>query len=93
MSVRDKALLAVVLILVVGAGLLIADTTMPETPKWGINLNLRLERGQMVDLKIGGEGQIVEIRRHWITCPYGVKIQTDDGPKIVWLNEFELVIK
>jgi hypothetical protein len=61
---------------------------MPE-PAF-IHLNLEFEKGQMVDLKIGGKGQVVEIRRLWITCPYGVRIQTDDGPKIVWLSGWEL---
>ena len=60
-----------------------------EQPK---PVELRFTIGDIVDLKIGGKGQIVGLdigdRR-----PYWVRIRTDAGIERVWLYEFELEIK
>jgi len=53
---------------------------------------LRFKVGDVVDLKIGGEGQITRIvgKRNQ---PYWVRTRTDDGIERIWFDEFELEIK
>lgn len=60
-------------------------------PKPTIDINLKFREGQVVNLKIGGRGQIDEV---WAgdKRPYRVRIQTDEGPKYWWFQEFELEI-
>lgn len=60
-----------------------------ETPP---KVELRFQVRDVVDLKIGGQGQIIRIVgiSHQ---PYLVRIRTDDGVESVWFNEFELEIK
>ena len=53
---------------------------------------LRFQLGQVVDLRIGGEGQIIDILRH-SRRPYQVRIRTEDGFDVWYLSEFELEIK
>jgi len=53
-------------------------------------VELRFQIGDVVDLKIGGQGQIVAIQG--INRPYHVRIRTDAGTERVWLDEFELRI-
>jgi len=59
-----------------------------EKPK---QTELHFQIGDVVDLKIGGKGQIVSIQGR--NRPYCIRIRTDAGTERIWLNEFELVIK
>jgi len=58
-----------------------------EQPK----IELRFQIGDVVDLKIGGKGQVVRIQGN--DRPYHIRIRTDAGVERVWMNEFELVIQ
>jgi len=52
---------------------------------------LHFKIGEVVDLKIGGKGQIVKIvgvRNQ----PYWVRVRTDAGIERMWFDEFELEI-
>jgi hypothetical protein len=49
---------------------------------------LRFQIGDVVDLKIGGQGQVIQIVGS--SRPYYVRIRTDAGLEKVWLDEFEL---
>ena len=60
----------------------------PKKPR----VELRFQIGDMVDLKIGGTGQIVNIVGKY-NRPYSVRIRTDAGIERVWFDEFELEIK
>jgi hypothetical protein len=77
---------------VAGAALLALETVLPHEPEPRpiIHLNLKFEERQIVDLKIGGKGQIISVRPQDAQRPYGVKIRISDGTKTVWLNEWEL---
>ena len=61
-----------------------------EQPKKA-QIELRFQIGDVVDLKIGGKGQIVKIQGR--DRPYYVRIRTDAGIERIWLDEFELEIK
>ncbi len=62
-------------------------------PPRGTHIFLEFQRSQMVDLKIGGYGQIIQVdNRKGDLKPYKVRIQTVNGPQNVWFNEFELYI-
>lgn len=64
----------------------------PE-PKPTIKIDLKFRHGQTVYLKIGGRGQIVNVDASGGgRMPYRVRIQTDEGPKFMWFDEFELEI-
>ena len=53
----------------------------------------------MVHLKIGGDGQIVDVcqpvaNRYGMTIlPYRVRFMTAEGPKYKWFREFELEVQ
>ena len=52
------------------------------------------QRGQIVDLRIGGRrGQILHVYVGRDGPYYGVRVNTDKGPERVVLREFELIIK
>jgi hypothetical protein len=55
-------------------------------------IELRFQIGDVVDLKIGGQGQVIKIVGDR-NQPYLIRIRTDDGTKKIWLDEFELEIK
>ena len=61
-----------------------------EGPKKA-EIELRFQIGDVVDLKIGGKGQIINIMGN--NRPYHIRIRTDAGIERVWLDEFELEIK
>lgn len=63
------------------------------TSEPGEHTSLKFQKGQVVDLKIGGKGQIVEVRVGDGWLPYRLRIQTTEGPKYWWFYEFELEIK
>jgi len=75
------------------AVLTLGCTPQPAPQPQGTHVFLRFRRGQIVDLKIGGRGQIIQVdNRSGGDRPYKVRIQTDNGPQDRWLNEFELRI-
>ncbi len=55
------------------------------------SVDLRFQIGDIVDLKIGGQGQIISISGS--SRPYYIRIRTDAGIEKVWFDEFELEIK
>jgi len=63
------------------------------TPEPAVRIDLKFRQGQMVDLKIGGRGQIINVDASGNgMMPYRVRIRTDEGPKYMWFDEFELEI-
>jgi hypothetical protein len=56
-----------------------------------IHLNLKFEKGQVIDLKIGGRGQIIRVAPK-NDKPYQVRIRTENGWRDGWMEEFELEI-
>jgi len=46
--------------------------------------------GQIVDLKIGGQGQITAVNPNWMELNYRVRVNTENGPKYFSFSEFEL---
>ena len=62
-------------------------------PKPNVKVNLKFRRGQVINLKIGGRGQIIDVDdTPGDTCPYCIRINTNEGPKYKWFQEFELEI-
>jgi uncharacterized protein YodC (DUF2158 family) len=59
----------------------------PEKPK----VELRFEIGDVVDLKIGGQGQVIQIYKN-SNRPYEIRIRTDAGLDYSRFKEFELEI-
>jgi len=90
-----KNILGLVCIGILAFAVLTLGCTPEPTPPppQGTHVFLRFRRGQMVDLKIGGRGQIIQVEnRRGDQHPYKVRIRTDQGPQDRWLNEFELRI-
>lgn len=58
------------------------------TPEPKPHVNLKFREGQIVDLKIGGRGQIVNVTKDG---RYQVRIQTDKGSRYETFREFELM--
>jgi len=52
---------------------------------------LRFQIGDVVDLKIGGKGQVINIQGQG--KPYLIRIRTDEGTNGAWFDEFELEIQ
>jgi uncharacterized protein YodC (DUF2158 family) len=88
---KSFCVFVLIVCLSVGAWWLTIET-MPPSPKPAIHINLKFEKGQMVDLKIGGQGQIVVVEGGY-DSPYRVRVWTNDGPQYFWFSENELVIK
>jgi len=78
-----KKLVLLFALIVCGCGL--NGVEKPSRP------DLQFQVGDVVDLKIGGQGQIIQISGR--LRPYWVRIRTDNGTERVWLDEFELEIK
>lgn len=75
------------------AVLTLGCTPEPPPPPQGTHIFLQFRQGQMIDLKIGGFGQIIQVEnRRADQKPYKVRIQTDRGPQDRWFSEFELYI-
>jgi len=55
-----------------------------------IEIDLKFRKGQVVNLKIGGRGQIIEANP--TNGVYRVRVRTDDGSKFMWFHEFELEV-
>ena len=79
-----KKLVLLLALVMCGCGL---NGVEPKRPR----VELRFQIGDMVDLKIGGNGQVIDIVGS--NRPYYVRIRTDAGIERVWLDEFELVIQ
>jgi hypothetical protein len=54
---------------------------------------LKFQKEQVVNLKIGGRGQIISVPWYWHTSPYKVRINTDEGPRYRQFREFELEVQ
>jgi len=55
-------------------------------------VQLRFKIGDIVDLQIGGKGQIIDIN-YTRNAPYTIRIKTDQGCDYLYFREFELVIE
>lgn len=64
--------------------LIICGCTHSDEAPHGLQFNI----GDVVDLKVGGQGQVINIKG--ISKPYHVRIRTNIGLTIIWLDEFEL---
>lgn len=53
-------------------------------------LNLKFGKGDIVDLKIGGKGQIISVWGIRDKTPYLIRIRTVDGFEEHWMSEFEV---
>jgi hypothetical protein len=53
-------------------------------------LNLRFGRGDIVDLRLGGKGQIIKVWGKRDDAPYLIRIRTEDGFEERWMSEFEV---
>lgn len=78
------ALLAMALGLCLGC-----ETELQMRNKPTIHFDLKFKRGQIIDLKIGGRGQVIKVAPKE-KRPYYIRIRTDNGPVDIWMNEFEL---
>ena len=63
----------------------------PQPKREPVNIELKI--GQMVDLKIGGRGQIISVSGGRNGNRYCVRVNTNEGPENVWLDEFELNVE
>jgi hypothetical protein len=91
----DKALnrvawiLGIIVACVIITGVTIYDRQTAQVNK-EFRLNLKFEKGAIVNLKIGGRGQIITVLRARGDKPYLVRIRDEDGFDSLWMNEFEL---
>ena len=82
---------------VMALGLCLGCETYPEKHRRrlearpDIHFNLKFEKGQIINLKIGGREQIIKVASK-DDKPYKVRIRTDDGWIDHWMDEFELEI-
>ncbi len=52
--------------------------------------DLKFKQDQIVNLRVGGSGQIIAVDNRNEDKPYRVRIRTEDGIETIWMNEFEL---
>jgi hypothetical protein len=91
----DKALkamgwiLGIIVACVIITGVIIYDRQAAQVNK-EFRLNLKFGKGAVVNLKIGGRGQIIGMRRSKGDKPYLIRIRDEAGFDSYWMDEFEL---
>ncbi len=80
------------ILLVVGiiiAGVALAEMERDQTNQ-EFRLNLDFDKGDILNLKIGGTGQVIQIRWTHSDKPYLVRIRTEQEVTEKWMSDFEL---
>lgn len=81
----------VLLLALIMCGCELNGIEQPEKPEKPTEMELQFQIGDVVDLKIGGQGQITNIVGS--KRPYLIRIRTDASIEKLWFDEFELEIK
>jgi hypothetical protein len=51
---------------------------------------LKFQHREVVELRVGGQGQIIEIHYSRFHQPYLIRIRTDEGFEDRWMHEYEV---
>ena len=95
MSLKDKiqaAAFAVLAVFMVGGGITWAVfyeiANSKADAEW--KASLKFQQREVVELKVGGEGQIIEV--HWDRFhePYLIRVRIDEGLEDRWMHEYEV---
>jgi hypothetical protein len=94
-TTREKTIDIVGIIMIVSVAAIILGgvfygTYLDAQADKQFRLELKLDIGDIVDLKIGGKGQVIARKHMRSDTPYLIRIRTNDGFDEQWLSKLEI---